>query len=73
MMRRQKGYKLLDPIRKKVMVSGDVRVYEASEWDWNPSTEVNIEVGESLVIAPISIQTNSGISDDEDEPRQPKM
>ena len=35
-----KGYKLLDPISKTVMVSHDVRVNEASEWDWNNSTEV---------------------------------
>jgi len=30
-----------------------------------------IEVGESSVVAPISI--NSEITDDEDEPQQPKM
>ena len=35
--------------------------------------EVNIEVGESLVVAPTSRPTNSEISDDEDEPRQPKI
>ena len=64
-----KGYKLLDPISKMVIVSRDVRVNEASEWDWNNSTEVNIEVGESSVATP----TDSEISDDEDEPRQPKM
>ena len=64
-----KGYKLLDPISKKVMVSRDVRVNEASEWDWNNSTEV----GESSVVAPTSIPTNSETTDDEDEPRQPKM
>ena len=68
-----KGYKLLDPISKMVMVSCDVRVNEASEWDWNNSTKVNIEVGESSVVASTSIPTNSEISDDEDEPRQPKM
>jgi hypothetical protein len=68
-----KEYKLLDPISKKVMVSRDVRVNEASEWDWNNSTEVIIEVGESSVIAPTSIPTNSETTDDEDEPRQPKM
>jgi hypothetical protein len=68
-----KGYKLFDPISKKVMVSRDVRVNEASEWDWNNSTEVIIKVGESSVVAPISIPTNSETNDDEDEPRQPKM
>ena len=47
-----KGYKLLGPISKMVIVSRDVQVNEASEWDWNNSTEVNIEVGESSVVAP---------------------
>ena len=37
-----KGYKLLDPISKMVIVSRDVQVNEASEWDWNNSTEVNM-------------------------------
>ena len=54
-------------------MSRDVRVNEASEWDWNNSMEVNIKVGESSVVAPTSIPTNSGIFDDEYEPRQPKM
>ena len=56
-----------------VIVSRDVRVNEASEWDWNNSTEVNIEVGESSVAAPTSAPTDSEIFNDEDEPRQPKM
>jgi Reverse transcriptase (RNA-dependent DNA polymerase) len=68
-----KGYKLLDPISKKVMVSRDVRVNEESEWDWHNSMEVIIEVGESSVVAPTSIPTNSETTDDEDEPRQPKI
>ena len=68
-----KGYKLLDPISRMVMVSRDVRVNEANEWDLNNSTEVNIEVGEPSVVAPTSISTNSEISDEEDEPRQSKM
>jgi transposase InsO family protein len=64
-----KGYNLLDPISKKVMVSRDVRVNEASEWDWNNSTEIIIEVGESSVVAPTNIPTNSETTDDEDESR----
>ena len=68
-----KGSKLLDLISKMVIVSCDVRVNEASEWDWKNSTEVNIEVGESSVTAPTSAPTDSEIFDDEDEPRQPKM
>ena len=30
---KKKGYKLFDPIRKKVTVSRDVRINEASKWD----------------------------------------
>ena len=52
-----------------VIVSHDVRVNERSEWDWNNLTEVNIEVGESSVVAPTSAPTDSEIFDDEDEPR----
>ncbi|KAE8721174.1 hypothetical protein F3Y22_tig00016637pilonHSYRG00095 [Hibiscus syriacus] len=68
-----KGYKLFDPISKKVMVSRDVRINEASEWDWNNSTEAIIEVGESSIVSPKSIPTNSETTDYEDEPRQPKI
>lgn len=68
-----KGYKLLDPISKKVMVSRDVRVNEASEWDWNNSTEVIIEVEESSIVAPTYLPTNSETTDDENEPIQPRM
>jgi len=53
------------------MVSRDVRINEASKWDWNNSSKVMIEVGESSVVAPTSI--NFETNDDEDEPRQPKM
>jgi len=60
---------LLEPISMKVMVSRDVQVDEASKWDWNNSTEV----GESSVITPTSIPTNSETADDEDEPQEPKM
>ena len=54
-----KGYKLLDLISKMVIVSRNVRVNEASEWDWNNLTEVNIEVGESSVAAATSAPTDS--------------
>ena len=50
-------------------MSGDV--HETSEWNWNNSSEVMIEVGESSVDAPTSI--NSKTTDDEDEPQQPKI
>ena len=53
-----KGYRLLDLISKMVIVSRDVRVNEASKWDWNNSMEVNIEVGESLVVALTSAPTD---------------
>lgn len=68
-----KGYKLLDPISKKVVVSRDVRVNEASEWDWNNSTQTIIEVGESSTATPITIPSDPETTDDEDAPRQPKM
>ncbi|XP_074351350.1 uncharacterized protein LOC141690452 [Apium graveolens] len=67
-----KGYKLLDPTSKQVTVSRDVRVNEASEWDWNNLTEATNEVEESTGFTP-SIPVNSETSDDEDEPRQPRM
>ena len=47
-------------------MSRDVRINEASEWDWNNSLEVIIEVGESSIVASKSI--NSETTDDEDEP-----
>ncbi|KAG8474810.1 hypothetical protein CXB51_031511 [Gossypium anomalum] len=68
-----KGYKLLDPISKKAVVSRDVRVNEASEWDWNNSTEVIIKDGESSTATPTIIPTNLETIDDEDEPQQPKI
>jgi len=55
------------------VLSHDVRVNEASEWDRNNLMEVNIEVGESSVVAPTSTPSNKEIFDDEDEPQQPKM
>jgi len=54
-----KEYKLLDPISKKVMVSRDVRINETREWDWNNSSEVMIEDGESSVVAPTSINSET--------------
>ena len=68
-----KGYKLFDPIRKKVIVSRDVRINEASKWDWNSSTEAVVEVEESSVAVPSNISTKLEDSDDEDEPTQPRM
>lgn len=68
-----KGYKLLDPISKKVVVSRDVRFNEASEWDWNNSTEVITKDGGSSIATPTIIPTNPETTDDEDEPQQPKM
>ncbi|XP_039035462.1 uncharacterized protein LOC120171924 [Hibiscus syriacus] len=65
-------YKRVQAIRSDKQ-EGDVRVNEASEWDWNNLAEAIIEVGESSVVAPTSIPTNSENIDDEDEPRQPKI
>lgn len=74
-----KCYKLLDPIKKKVMVSRDVRVNEASKWDWNNSSKEKIESGEWSTILLKNLLTysqqarNSQTSDDEQELRQPKI
>lgn len=68
-----KGYKLFDPIRKKVIVSRDVRINEASKWDWNSSIEAVVEVEESSVAVPSNISTKLEDSDNEDEPTQPRM
>ena len=66
-----KGYRLFDPINKKVIVSRDVRVNEASKWDWNNSTEAVVELEEASVDVPTSNSTED--SDNEDEPSQPRM
>jgi len=55
------------------MVIRDVQINEAIEWDWDNFSEVIIEVGESSIVAPTSIQNNFETTDYEDEPRQPKM
>ncbi|GKD67977.1 retrovirus-related pol polyprotein from transposon TNT 1-94 [Tanacetum coccineum] len=70
-----KGYKLMDPINKKVVVNRDVIVDEACEWDWEKSVEPTVvEQGKTTSIVEL---TNNGtntsndlpISDDEAEPR----
>ncbi|GJR15369.1 retrovirus-related pol polyprotein from transposon TNT 1-94, partial [Tanacetum coccineum] len=70
-----KGYKLMDPINKKVMVNRDVIVEEDYEWDWKKSMEpAVVELGKTTSIAEL---TNNGTntsndlpsSDDEAEPR----
>jgi hypothetical protein len=68
-----KGYRLFDPTSKKVIVSRDVQINEASKWDWNNSAEVIVEVGESSVAVPTSISPDLEDSDNEDEPLQPRM
>lgn len=68
-----KGYRLLDPISKKIVVSRDVLVNEASSWDWNNSTEDIIKIGETSTTTPVVTPASSEIFDDEDEPQQPRM
>lgn len=72
-----KGFKLLDPINKKVIISRDVKVNEASEWDWKNSSEVIVERGESSTTSTtnleIEIARSPQTTDNEEEPRQPKM
>ena len=54
-------------------MSRDVRINEASKWDWNSSTEAVVEVEESSVAVPSNISTKLEDSDNEDEPTQPRM
>ena len=72
-----KGFKLLVLINKKVMISRDVKVNEASEWDWKNSSEVIVERGESSTTSTTSSQIeivrSPQTTDDEEEPRKPKM
>ena len=67
---KMKGYRLFDPINKKVIVSRDVRVNEGSRWDWENLNEVVVEVPYS-----ISKYTSTGPedSDDEEGPSQPRL
>jgi hypothetical protein len=69
-----KGFKLLDPINKKVMISRDVKVNEPREWDYKNSSEVIVERGESSTTSTtsseIELARSPQITDDEEEPRQ---
>ena len=67
-----KAYKLLDPINQKVIVSRDVRVDEANEWSWNNSVEeMSGDTSPSIAIPPAT--ENFETTDDEDEPRRPRI
>ena len=67
-----KAYKLLDPINQKVIVSRDVRVDEANEWSWNNSIEeMSGDTSSSISIPPAT--ENFETTDDEDEPRRPRI
>jgi hypothetical protein len=70
-----KAFKLFDTIEKKVVVSRDVQVNEESAWDWKNQKEVTQkkEKGESSTTAPIITPTSPPTSDDEGEPRHPRM
>lgn len=70
-----KAFRLFDPIDKKVIVSRDVQVDEESTWDWKNQKEAtqDKEKGESLSVAPIITPTTPQVSDDEEEPSQPRM
>jgi hypothetical protein len=69
-----KGFKLLDPINKKVMISRDVKVNEPREWDYKNSSEVIVERGESSTTSTtsseIELARSPQTTDDEEEPRQ---
>ncbi|XP_022959127.1 uncharacterized protein LOC111460213 [Cucurbita moschata] len=55
------------------MVSRDVRVNEANEWDLNNSTEVNIEVEEPSVVAPTNTENISFVEGVRDKKWQTAM
>ena len=72
-----KGYKLMDPINKKVVVNRDVIVDEASEWNCENSLEPVVEQGRTTtILEPTNNVTNISddipSSDDEAEPRNQK-
>jgi len=71
-----KGFRLLDPISKKVTVSRDVRVNEAGEWDWSRSAEVVPKDAETSATATTAVSKDSIFDDDEEESgrsRRPRM
>ena len=39
-----KGYRLFDPVAKRVVVSRDVIFEEEKQWDWDVSYEIQIVV-----------------------------
>ncbi|KAI5402444.1 hypothetical protein KIW84_050167 [Lathyrus oleraceus] len=52
----------------------DVRVNEASRWDWSSSTEALVEEEEEApVVMPTDTSTEPEDSDDENEPSQPRL
>jgi len=59
MMKKQKGYKLFNPVTNKVLVSRDVVIDEENEW--NKSTKTN----ESLTMTSGSLETIFGSSTSE--------
>jgi hypothetical protein len=70
-----KAFKIFDQIEKKVVVSRDVQVNEENAWDGKNPKEVTQkeEKGESSTTAPIITPTSPPTSNDEGEPRQPRM
>ena len=44
LVRNQKGYRLFDPVAKRVVVSRDVIFEEEKQWDWDVSYEEQIVV-----------------------------
>ncbi|KAG6418411.1 hypothetical protein SASPL_120615 [Salvia splendens] len=65
-----KGFRIFDPNEKKVTVSRDVHINEKSMCDWNNKNMVETEPSTST---PMITRTNHSTTEDEEEPRQPRM
>ncbi|KAG6392995.1 hypothetical protein SASPL_147225 [Salvia splendens] len=67
-----KGFRLFDPIEKKVIISRDVLMNEESTWDWNNQNTVAHEETKPSTSTPMITPANHSTTEDEEEPRQPR-
>jgi hypothetical protein len=77
---KSKVYKLYDPIEKKLMVSGDIKMNEKTHWDWNQQEvlttgEIELPVRDNRASSLRSSDeyTSSGSSEDEKEQKNPRF
>ncbi|KAG6386580.1 hypothetical protein SASPL_151746 [Salvia splendens] len=64
-----KGFRLFDPIEKKVIISRDVHMNEESTWDWNNQNTVAHEETKPSTSTPMITQANHSTTEDQEEPR----